>query len=59
MYVLGASAAIPFLELASYAGYPFVPACIAMVARMILGARTFHLLVAAKLQHSVFVANAC
>lgn len=37
MYVLGASGAIPFLELASYAGYPFVPACIAMVARMTLG----------------------
>ncbi len=43
MYVLGASAAIPFLELASYAGYPFVPACIAMLARMTLGAQaSFH-----------------
>lgn len=40
MYVLGASAAIPFLELASYAGYPFVPACIAMLARLTLGAHT-------------------
>jgi hypothetical protein len=37
MYLLGASSAIPFLELLAYAGYPFVPTCVALLARMSLG----------------------
>ncbi len=37
MYLLGASSAIPFLELLSYAGYTFVPTCAALTAHVSLG----------------------
>ena len=30
LYVLGLAAAVPWLELACYAGYPFVAVCLAM-----------------------------
>lgn len=32
LYLLGLAAAVPFLELACYAGYPFVAVCLAMAA---------------------------
>lgn len=32
LYALGIPAAVPFLEVVAYAGYPFVPTCLAMVA---------------------------
>ena len=37
MYMLGTSNAIPFLELLAYAGYPFVPICTSLLARLTLG----------------------
>ena len=37
MYALGTSNAIPFLELAAYAGYTFVPICFSLLARLTLG----------------------
>ncbi|KAK9814872.1 hypothetical protein WJX73_000954 [Symbiochloris irregularis] len=32
LYALGIPSAVPFLEIVAYAGYPFVPTCLAMVA---------------------------
>ena len=32
LYALGIPSAVPFLEVVAYAGYPFVPTCLAMVA---------------------------
>lgn len=37
LWVLGISSAAPLLELASYAGYPFVAACMVLVSRLMLG----------------------
>ena len=38
LWVLGIPGAVPFLELAAYAGYAFVPVCISMLAGLALGA---------------------
>ena len=38
LWALGIPGAVPFLELAAYAGYAFVPVCISMVAGLALGA---------------------
>ncbi len=37
LWVLGIPGAIPFLELAAYAGYAFVPVCVSMLAGLALG----------------------
>ena len=37
LWVLGIPGAIPFLELAAYAGYAFVPVCVSMIAGLALG----------------------
>ena len=38
LWVLGIPGAVPFLELAAYAGYAFVPVCVSMLAGLALGA---------------------
>ena len=38
LWVLGLSSSAPLLELAAYAGYPFVAACAVLLARLALGA---------------------
>ncbi len=38
MYALGTPSAVSFLELAAYAGYPFVTICLAQAAQLTLGA---------------------
>ena len=38
LWVLGIPGAVPYLELAAYAGYAFVPVCISMLAGLALGA---------------------
>lgn len=40
MYLMGAPSAAPFLELAAYAGYPFVGVCLACLAKLTLGQNT-------------------
>ena len=42
LWVLGIPGAVPFLELAAYAGYAFVPVCISMLAGLALGAPPHH-----------------
>lgn len=37
LYTMGASSAVPWLEAAAYAGYPFVSTCVTMIVRMTLG----------------------
>ncbi len=37
--VLSIGSAVPFLELAAYAGYAFVPACASLLAATTLGER--------------------
>ena len=46
LYMLGLAAAVPFLELACYAGYPFVAVCLSMTAGVLplsLGEHMLHL----------------
>jgi len=38
LWVLGISSVVPLLELAAYAGYPFVAACVVLGAKLALGA---------------------
>jgi len=38
LWALGVPGAVPFLELAAYVGYAFVPVCISMLAGLALGA---------------------
>lgn len=37
LYMLGIPAAVPFLELAAYAGYAFVPACASLLLQLVPG----------------------
>ncbi|EFN56097.1 hypothetical protein CHLNCDRAFT_144674 [Chlorella variabilis] len=40
LYMLGIPGAVPFLELAAYAGYPFAAACASLVAQLVTGGGT-------------------
>ena len=42
LWVLGISSTVSMLELAAYAGYPFVTACIVLVAHLTLGKAGYH-----------------
>ena len=42
LWVLGIPSAAPLLELAAYAGYPFVIACLTMIAHLCLGRTGYH-----------------
>ena len=37
LYALGIPSAVPFLEVVAYAGYPFVPTCLAMGVNVLFG----------------------
>ncbi|GAB4817101.1 hypothetical protein N2152v2_004147 [Parachlorella kessleri] len=43
MAMLGIGSVVPFLELVSYAGYAFVPACGSLLAAMTLGGMGYHI----------------
>ncbi|KAK9840959.1 hypothetical protein WJX81_002630 [Elliptochloris bilobata] len=43
LWVLGIPGAVPFLELAAYAGYVFVPVCVSMLAGLALGRWAFRI----------------
>ncbi|KAK9829499.1 hypothetical protein WJX72_006228 [[Myrmecia] bisecta] len=42
LYMLGIPSAIPFLEVLAYAGYPFVPVCVASIVSMLAGGWAYH-----------------